>query len=199
MQTKVRCWVQNSSWQKKKKSQTALQENIYPHNKVVVSKASPRVIKLDPALMFKYVRLDGTVQLVHIQVELPAVLVEFCTGWWIDDGLTMGGHSKHMSADNMDMQSDQMFWLTWANWAAVACCNSVRIKVILYSYCTHTNYIKMKKTGWSYCPKLLNFTLAVQTVRIFSHQTNLFIHWPFSYWHYCLSVCGLCSCITQME
>lgn len=39
--------------------------------------------------MFKYVRLDGTVQLVHIQVELPAVLVEFCTGWWIDDGLTM--------------------------------------------------------------------------------------------------------------
>lgn len=95
-----------------------------------------------------------------------------------------------MSADNMDMQSDQMFWLTWANWAAVACCNSVRIKVILYSYCTHTNYIKMKKTGWSYCPKLLNFTLAVQTVRIFSHQTNLFIHWPFSYWHYCLSVCG---------
>lgn len=74
---------------KKKKSQTALQENIYPHNKVVVLKASPRVIKLDPALMFKYVRLDGTVQLVHIQVELPAVLVEFCTGWWIDDGLTM--------------------------------------------------------------------------------------------------------------
>lgn len=94
---------------KKKKSQTALQENIYPHNKVVVLKASPRVIKLDPALMFKYVRLDGTVQLVHIQVELPAVLVEFCTGWWIDDGLTMGGHSKHSCKESISFSTWVLF------------------------------------------------------------------------------------------
>lgn len=59
--------------------------------------------------MFKYVRLDGTVQLVHIQVELPAVLVEFCTGWWIDDGLTMGGHSKHSCKESISFSTWVLF------------------------------------------------------------------------------------------
>lgn len=68
-----------------------LVEYIYPHNKVVVLKACPGVIKLDPASMFKYLRGDGAVQFIHIQVEIPAVLVDFCTGWGIGDGFTMFG------------------------------------------------------------------------------------------------------------
>lgn len=54
-------------------------------------KACPGVIKLDPASMFKYLTADGAVQLIHIQVEIPTVLVDFCTGWGIGDGLTMFG------------------------------------------------------------------------------------------------------------
>ncbi len=64
---------------------------IYPHNKVVVFKARPGVIKLDPALMFKYLTADGAVQFIHIQVEIPTVLEDFCTGWGRGDGLTMFG------------------------------------------------------------------------------------------------------------
>lgn len=64
---------------------------IYPNNKVVVLKACPGVIKLDPALMFKYLTTDGAVQFIHIQVEIPTVLVDFCTGWGTGDGLTMFG------------------------------------------------------------------------------------------------------------
>lgn len=41
--------------------------------------------------MFKYLTADGAVQLIHIQVEIPTVLVDFCTGWGIGDGLTMFG------------------------------------------------------------------------------------------------------------
>ncbi len=54
-------------------------------------KACPGVIKLDPALMFKYLTADGPVQFIHIQVEIPTVLVDFCAGWGIGDGLTMFG------------------------------------------------------------------------------------------------------------
>lgn len=64
---------------------------IYPHYKVVVLKARPGVIKLDPALMFKYLTADGAVQLIHIHVEIPTVLVDFCTGWGTGDGLTTCG------------------------------------------------------------------------------------------------------------
>lgn len=67
-------------------------ECIYPNYKVVVFKACPGVIKLDPVLVSKYVRVDGTAQLIQIQVELPAVLVYFCAGWRKDDGLTMFGN-----------------------------------------------------------------------------------------------------------
>lgn len=66
---------------------------IYPHDKVVVLKACPGVIKLDPTLMFKYLTADGFVQLIHIQVEIPTVLVDFCTGWGTGDGLTTFGHA----------------------------------------------------------------------------------------------------------
>lgn len=41
--------------------------------------------------MFKYLTADGTVQFIHIQVKIPAVLVDFCTGGGIDDGFTMFG------------------------------------------------------------------------------------------------------------
>lgn len=64
---------------------------IYPHNKVVVFKACPGVIKLDPALVFKYLTADGAVQFIHIEGEIPTVLVDFCTGWRICDGLTTFG------------------------------------------------------------------------------------------------------------
>lgn len=64
---------------------------IYPHYKVVVLKACPGVIKLGPALMFEYLTADGAVQFIHIQVQIPTVLVDFCTGWGIGDGLTMFG------------------------------------------------------------------------------------------------------------
>lgn len=64
---------------------------IYPHNKVVVAKACPGVIKLDPALVLKYVTADGTVQLIHVQVEIPRVLVDFHFGRWIGDGFTVFG------------------------------------------------------------------------------------------------------------
>lgn len=64
---------------------------IYPNNKVVVLKACPGVIKLDPAFMFKYLTADGAVEFIHIQVQIPTVLVDFCTLWGIGDGLTMFG------------------------------------------------------------------------------------------------------------
>lgn len=67
----------------------SLVRNIYPNYKVVVLKACPGVIKLDPARMLKYLTADGAVQLIHIQVEIPAVLVDFCAGWGTGDGLTM--------------------------------------------------------------------------------------------------------------
>lgn len=41
--------------------------------------------------MLKYLTADGAVQLIHIQVEIPTVLVDFCTGWGTADGLTMFG------------------------------------------------------------------------------------------------------------
>lgn len=41
--------------------------------------------------MLKYLTADGTVQLIHIQVEIPAVLGDLCTGWGIDDGFTRFG------------------------------------------------------------------------------------------------------------
>lgn len=73
------------------KERTLLVKNIYPHYKVVVLKACPGVIKLDPARMFKYLTADGAVQLIHIQVEIPIVLVDFCTGRGSGDGPTMRG------------------------------------------------------------------------------------------------------------
>lgn len=66
-------------------------EYIYPYYKVVVLKACPGVIKLDPVLMSKYLRADAAAQLIQIQVELPAVLVQLRAGWRKDDGLTMFG------------------------------------------------------------------------------------------------------------
>lgn len=66
-----------------------LMKDIYPYYKVVVLKACPVVIKLDPALMFKYLTADGTVQFIHIQVKLPTVLVDFCMVRGIENGLTM--------------------------------------------------------------------------------------------------------------
>ena len=66
-------------------------KDIYPHYKVVVLKACPVVIKLDPALVFKYLIADGTVQFIHIQVKLPTVLVDFCMSRGTGNGLTMFG------------------------------------------------------------------------------------------------------------
>lgn len=68
-------------------------EHIYPHYKVVVLKACPGVIKLDPVLVSKYLRADGAAQLIQIQVELPAVLVHLRAGWRSDDSLTMFGNA----------------------------------------------------------------------------------------------------------
>lgn len=67
-------------------------ECIYPYYEVVVLKACPGVIELDPVLVSKYLRANGTAQLIQIQVEIPAVLVHFCAGWRKDDGLTTFGN-----------------------------------------------------------------------------------------------------------
>lgn len=80
---------------------------IYPHDKVVVLKACPGVIKLDPALMFKYLTADGFVQLIHIQVEIPTVLVDFCTGWGTGDGLTTFGHA----IEEIYLKKKIIFWM----------------------------------------------------------------------------------------
>lgn len=77
--------------EQKRTERILLVKYIYPHNKVVVFKACPGVIILDPALMFKYLTADGAVQFIHIRVEIPTVLVDFCVGWRIGDGLTMFG------------------------------------------------------------------------------------------------------------
>lgn len=39
--------------------------------------------------MSKYLRADAAAQLIQIQVELPAVLVQLRAGWRKGDGLTM--------------------------------------------------------------------------------------------------------------
>lgn len=41
--------------------------------------------------MSKYLRADAAAQLIQIQVELPAVLVQSRAGWRKGDGLTMFG------------------------------------------------------------------------------------------------------------
>lgn len=71
------------------KKRMLLLEYIYPYYKVVVLKTCPGVIKLDPVLVFKYLRADGATQLIQIQVELPADLVYLCAGWRKCDGPTM--------------------------------------------------------------------------------------------------------------
>lgn len=45
--------------------------------------------------MFKYLTADGTVQFIHIQVEIPAVLVDFCTDGRID-GAMFGSVGKEI-------------------------------------------------------------------------------------------------------
>lgn len=72
----------------------------YPHHEVVVLKSRPGVVKLDPAPLFKYLTADGGVQLVQVQVEIPAVLGRLRAGRRENDGLPTveaNGGNSHKS------------------------------------------------------------------------------------------------------
>lgn len=98
LESSLKCYSDHKVEAKDKPEGSGIEEErlllvkyIYPQNKVVVLKACPGVIKLDPALVFKYLTADGAVQFIHIEGEIPTVFVDFCTGWRICDGLTMFG------------------------------------------------------------------------------------------------------------
>lgn len=79
--------------------------------------------------MFKYLTADGAVQLIHIQVEIPTVLVDFCTGWGTADGLTMFGsvmeeiftkirlHFKLAGLHVCSLKGSSQFIRSWSLWS----------------------------------------------------------------------------------
>lgn len=67
----------------------AIKNIIYPNDQIVAFKFCPVIIVLDPAFVFKDFSCNGSIQFIHIQVKVPAVLIDLCTAGRFSDGTPM--------------------------------------------------------------------------------------------------------------